>query len=179
MPDKSKIVPDKVLEAVNLKEENIRLWLKGAQKEWLLCTDVQVYIVKKGFMTGHTFGFGIFQMPYKNIAGANVNFHFLTGYFEISSGGMQNTQKNYWSSDKNSDPLKAPNCISISGKDMAEKFRNACDFILNRVHSTGNMNATIEDDIPMKIKKLAELRRQGILTESEFVKKKAELLAKM
>lgn len=36
-----------------------------------------------------------------------------------------------------------------------------------------------EDDIPTLIAKLDELRKQGIISEQEFQKKKAELLAKM
>ena len=37
----------------------------------------------------------------------------------------------------------------------------------------------VETDIPSQIKKLAELKDQGILTEDEFTSKKSELLAKM
>lgn len=38
---------------------------------------------------------------------------------------------------------------------------------------------TVSDDIPTQIKKLADLRDAGILTETEFQTKKADLLAKM
>ncbi|MEY8001617.1 SHOCT domain-containing protein [Clostridium sp. Mt-5] len=174
-------IPENVLEAANLKNEDIELWVKGAEKEWLICTDNQVYIVKKGFMTGHTFGFGVFQMPYKNITGANVNYHLATGYFEISAGGMQNTQKDYWSHDKNSDPHQAQNCISVAGKEMANKFREASSYILNKAHEFNSNNSPTNNivDIPEQIKKLADLKTQGILTEEEFNKKKSELLAKM
>ena len=40
-------------------------------------------------------------------------------------------------------------------------------------------NAQTSDSIPDQIKKLADLKDQGILTEEEFNKKKTELLAKM
>ena len=40
-------------------------------------------------------------------------------------------------------------------------------------------NANVEDDIPGKIKKLSELKDQGILTQEEFDTKKADLLSKM
>ena len=39
--------------------------------------------------------------------------------------------------------------------------------------------AAAQDDIPTQIKKLAELKEQGILSEEEFETKKKELLAKM
>lgn len=44
---------------------------------------------------------------------------------------------------------------------------------------TESTNTQPVDDIPTQIKKLADLRDQGILTEDEFNKKKTELLAKM
>jgi hypothetical protein len=37
----------------------------------------------------------------------------------------------------------------------------------------------VNDDIPDQIEKLSELNQQGIITDEEFSKKKAELLAKM
>jgi hypothetical protein len=79
-------------------------------------------------MTGQIFGTDIFQCPYANVAGAQVNFHLLTGYFELSAGGMQNTRKSFWNSDKNVSAAKAPNCVAISGKDRADKFRQVCAF---------------------------------------------------
>lgn len=177
-------LPKDILESINLgNNEKIELWLKGAFKEWLICTNNQVFIIKKGFMTGHTFGNGVFQMPYKNITGATVNYHLLSGYFEINAGGMQNTVKDYWSNDKNSDPSKAPNCVSINDKKTSTKFKEAAAFIMNKVqnlnNSQTNVASNINIDIPTQIKKLAELKNQGILTEDEFNKKKTELLSKM
>ena len=43
----------------------------------------------------------------------------------------------------------------------------------------GKEVSKIKEDVPEQIKKLAELKSQGILTEEEFQKKKAELLAKL
>jgi len=42
-----------------------------------------------------------------------------------------------------------------------------------------NQNSALEDDIFLKIEKLAELKQKGILTEEEFSSKKAELLARL
>lgn len=180
-------LPEKVLKSINLMTgEKVLLWLKGTFKEWLVCTDKQVFIVKKGFMTGHTFGNGVFQMPYKNIAGATVNFHLMSGYFELSAGGMQNTSKSYWSNKKGENPQQAPNCISITSKKLAEQFKGACGFIMDKIQDQSQagqvqnnpVNVTAES-IPDQIKKLAELKDAGILTEEEFSTKKSELLAKM
>ena len=53
-------------------------------------------IVKSGFMTGQMFGSSVFQLPYGGIASAEVKYRILSGYFEVSAGGMQNTAKSYW-----------------------------------------------------------------------------------
>lgn len=180
-------LPEKVLKSINLIQgEEILLWLKGTFKEWLVCTNKQVFIVKKGFMTGHTFGNGVFQMPYKNIAGATVNYHLLSGYFELSAGGMQNTSKSYWSTKKGESPQEAPNCISLNDKKLAAKFKEACGFIMDKIQEqsqTGqvqnNSASATAASIPDQIKKLAELKDAGILTEDEFTQKKTQLLSKM
>lgn len=46
-------------------DEKVVLALKGSNKEYLICTDKHVLIIKKGFMTGHTFGVGKFKIAYK------------------------------------------------------------------------------------------------------------------
>ncbi|SMC17083.1 Short C-terminal domain-containing protein [Clostridium acidisoli DSM 12555] len=181
---KQKELPKNIMESINLSnDEKVLLWLKGTNKEWLICSDKQVFIIKKGFMTGHTFGSGVFQMPYKNIAGATVNYHLLSGYFELSAGGMQNTAKSYWSNDKGSDPKQAPNCISITSKSLANEFREACTFINNKIgeSSTSQTSQTphYSNNIPEQIRKLAELKQSGILTDDEFETKKKELLDKI
>ena len=45
--------------------------------------------------------------------------------------------------------------------------------------ANSSIDPTKMDDIPTQIKKLAELKEQGILTDEEFNKKKTELLNKM
>ena len=110
--------------------ERVLIKLRGAFKEALVCTDTRVLIMKGGWMTGQIFGTDTFQMPYSMVAGAEVNFHLLTGYFELSTGGMQNTPKSFWQGGTKPAAAKAPNCVSISGTDMAQRFRQACAFIM-------------------------------------------------
>lgn len=73
--------------------EAVLLKIKGAFKEGLVCTDRRVIILKSGFMTGQTFGNNVYQEPYSNIAGVQVTFHLMSGYFELNAGGMQNSRK--------------------------------------------------------------------------------------
>jgi Bacterial PH domain len=106
-------------------DETIEVQLKGAFKEGLVCTDHRLIIIKGGFMTGQTFGTNVFQVPYANITGVDVKKHMTSGYFEISTGGMQGTEKSYWSNKKGYNAKQAPNTVSIVGKSDAERFRKA------------------------------------------------------
>lgn len=72
------------------------------------------------------------------------------------------------------------------GIDLFQQIANPIKFktaILNAKEELGFGEGEIrtrqEDDIPSLIEKLDDLRKQGILSEEEFRKKKAELLAKM
>lgn len=61
-----------------------------------------------------------------------------------------------------------------------EGFINYVNTKIGTGTQTSNTMATSSnDDIPTMIKKLAELKDQGILTEQEFLQKKRELLSKM
>lgn len=163
--------------------EAVLLKIKGAFKEGLVCTDRRVIILKSGFMTGQTFGNNVYQEPYSNIAGVQVTFHLMSGYFELNAGGMQNSRKNYWSTDRRSDPSKAPNCVSLNNKKQAEKFRDACTFILTKVDQSRRGTAVSRESqpigIPEQISQLAALRDQGILSPEEFETKKRDLLSRM
>ena len=92
-------IPDKLertLRQTLAPGERVLIKLRGAFQESLVCTDTRVLILKSGWMTGQILGTDTFQCHYANIAGAEVNFHLLTGYFELSTGGMQGTPKSFW-----------------------------------------------------------------------------------
>lgn len=160
--------------------ETVTIKLKGAFKEALICTDRRVLIAKSGFMTGQMFGGDLFQLPYAAIASAEVKFRLISGYFEVSAGGMQNTAKSYWSTDRNSDPAKSPNCVSLNSRAMANTFRQACTFIMEKVSASRTMPATpaqsVETDIAGAIERLWKLHADGALTRDEFEAGKLKLL---
>jgi hypothetical protein len=112
--------------------ERVFVKLRGAFKEALICTDSRVIILKGGWMTGQMFGTDTFQCPYANIAGVEVKFHLLTGYYEVNAGGMQSSAKSFWNTDRRVNAAKALNCVSLSGRQQANRFRQACAFIMAR-----------------------------------------------
>jgi hypothetical protein len=170
----------KAAESQLLEDDTVSVQLKGAFQEALICTESRVLIVKRGFMTGHIFGRDVFQLPYVNIAGAQVNRHLLTGYFEVSAGGMQNTPKSYWQTGK-SGPEHAPNCISLN-RPLFRKFEAAANFIMERVQIASGLGQPARGGTASPIElleKLAALHKNGVLTDAEFAQKKTEILANM
>lgn len=157
------------------RNERVFVKLRGAYKEALVCTDSRVIILKAGWMTGQIFGTDMFQCPYQNVAGAQVSFHLVTGYFELSAGGMQNAPKNFWKTDKSASPAKAPNCVSIAGRDRADLFGQACAFIMQR-SSTGGNGLQPSDDSLDTLERLAKLRDTGVISSSDFEQKKTQIL---
>jgi hypothetical protein len=132
---------ERALSTALAPSEQVFVKLRGTFKEALVCTSTRVIILKAGWMTGQIFGTDLFQCPYSNVAGAQVNFHLVTGYFEVSTGGMQNAPKSFGDFDKNVNAAKAPNCVSISGRERAAKFRGAYAFIMQR--ASGGMRAGV------------------------------------
>lgn len=106
---------------------NIIASIQGRFSEWLICTDRKAYIIKSGFATGSTGRIKSFQIDYKNITNAFVDFHISTGYFEIIVAGAVRTKKTYWGSQE-ANPQRAPNSIGINKSDV-EKFEAACTYI--------------------------------------------------
>ena len=178
----------KALDQTLGKAEQVHISLKGAYKEALVCTDTRVLIVKSGFMTGQMFGSDVFQLPYSRVAGVEVKYRILSGYFELSAGGMQNLPKNYWSQKQGVDPKQAANCVSLNDRTQASRFREACNFIMQRIsqQDTG-LKATppalsrsdTPESILSTIKTLGDLRDQGHLSNDEFEAKKKALLARL
>jgi hypothetical protein len=174
-------LPERLERALNetlMPNERVFMKLKGTYKEALICTSSRVIILKGGLMTGQVFGTDTFQAPYANIAGVQVKLHLFTGYFELSAGGMQNTEKSFWSRDDKFDPAKAPNCISLT-RDRAKKFRAACAFIMER-QANGSVPSLTRgsNDAIGSLERLASLRQSGVLSETEFRAMKAQILAK-
>ncbi|WP_191985901.1 SHOCT domain-containing protein [Levilactobacillus lindianensis] len=152
--------------------------LRGTNKEYLIATNDQVAIIKTGFMTGHTLGSGVFRMPYSNITNAQVDYHMLSGYFEIAAGGVQNTAKNYWSTGSDS-PQESPNTITLTGDALRQHFLQAADLINNYValsHQPQAAVASPTQDPVDEIRKFKGLLDDGIITQEEFDTKKKQLL---
>ncbi|TPI63953.1 SHOCT domain-containing protein [Mesorhizobium sp. B3-1-7] len=176
--DLAPVITGKLKEVLRA-DEGVLVSLPGAFKEGLICTMSRCLIIKAGFMTGNTFGSNVFQLPYAAITSAEVKFGLMSGYFEISAGGMQNTAKSYWDNSKGSGNAKAaPNSISLVDRKMAAKFRSASDFILSRAAQARSSPSMAAGSVADEIQKLVALVDKGYLTREEFDQQKRTLLAR-
>ncbi|KRN13425.1 hypothetical protein IV37_GL000142 [Fructilactobacillus fructivorans] len=177
--DRKKI--EKVASDFGLKDfDNLKIALKGTNKEYLFCDESKLYILKKGFMTGHMFGNQTYRMPYANISSVSVDYHMLSGYFEVSAGGVQDSKKNYWATTGKDSPQESPNTITLTGKPLKETFEKAADMIndiVANIHNPQNDNSTNQSNSAVdEIKKYKQLADDGIITNEEFEEKKKQLL---
>jgi hypothetical protein len=164
--------------------ENVLVRLKGAHQEALICTDRRVMILKSGLGTGHLFGSNTFQLPYENVASAEVRFGIITGYLAITTAGVLSTAKSYWSQDKHSNPRYAPNCISIGSRSQAASFRAAAGFILERIERSRRGPAerppaqvASETDVAASLDRLWKLKTDGAIDQAEYEAAKARVLS--
>jgi hypothetical protein len=133
-------------------------WISNTWKQELTIKDDGVYgeILITGRRTQ-------MFLPYDRIAQVNVMRQMFTSDIEIvNKGGSGNI------------------LIKALNKDEAE---HASQLINKLIRETSlSANKTISEpsaDIPSQIKKLAELKESGIISETEFENKKMELLARM
>jgi hypothetical protein len=112
-----------------------------------------------------------------------------SGYFELSSGGIQNNPKSFWPSEGANSAAGAPNCVSLMGYKDKEKFQTACTYILEQ-QATRRSSQTNQPSIQLSarssraeilqtLEELGGLKSRGVITEEDFENKKRDLLAKL
>jgi hypothetical protein len=155
--------------------------IKGADStQCLVLTDQRALIIKVGWRSGQTLGGKVTSFDYANITSVEVRTSIMTGSFEIATGGVQGRERSYWTTNKSEDAWRAPNTIPIL-KSQQRVFQQVAAFIRERSRAPAETSAiplqTV--DIPDQLRKLAELRDQGIVSDAEFEVKKTELLQRM
>ena len=120
---------EKKLAALLEPGETVCIKLRGRFQEALVCTDRRLLVLKTGYMTGHVFGTNVFQVAYRNVTSAQVNTHLITGYLEVSAGGVQNVPASYWGQGNNN-AQRRDNCVSL-GRRHFQTFQRAAGFIVS------------------------------------------------
>lgn len=159
--------------------ETVRVIIHGAHGQAIIGTDTRAFVCKPGFMAGATFGTEVTSWSYQNVTGVQLHKGMLTGTVVIQAPGQSGTMTSYWG-QKADDPAKAPNAIPVAGgwadvQAGVARLRQLIDAAHAPASiSEGGASSSTADEL----RKLAELRSDGILSEEEFQAAKARLLAR-
>lgn len=155
--------------------ERARLCLRGERGHALVCLDDRILILKRGFHAGTTFGAMAATIFYRDVTGIQVRVHLLTGWIEISSPSFQGGDRKRTQHRRPGDPdaYKLPNCVPISRRHVAVyqlALTELRRFVAEAKHEHDH-GGVVE-----QLERLAELRRQGVVNEAEFLLAKSRIL---
>lgn len=182
IPAKSKKIYD-----ANSGSKAVDFVIVGSSSQCLVALPQSCIIVKPGFMAGATGGGRFTEFHYTDITGIEVNTGIVNAVVEVTTPAYQGKSKDFWSGGKDEDPFRVSNCLPGSkslfcqgeGAARIEQLR-----VLVRkakqVHATAAPAATAPVvDHAEKIRKLAQLRADGILTAAEFDEAKQKILGSL
>jgi len=162
----------------NLVEgESIQAIITGPSNQAIIGTDRRVFVYKKGFMAGATFGSEITSWDYRNLNGVQMHTGMMNGAVLLQAPGQSGASTKTWG-NSDSDPYKAPNAIPIVRPwDQANEGVARLRELIEMAHRPV---AAVAADAPVSVadelKKLAQLRSDGLLDDDEFRDLKAKLL---
>jgi hypothetical protein len=165
------------------QDEKVLFCLVGNYNQSLVALDERILVVKTGFMAGATFGGRVTSFHYKDITGIEVNTGLINGIIEISTPSYQGTkEKDWWSMDRDRDPMKVSNCIPIE-KAKLKEYQPYLEKLRQKIRDAKTTMTSIpklypsEKDIGSELEKLASLRSSGMLSDEEFEQAKKKLLS--
>lgn len=151
-------------------DERVDVCLPGSSGEGIVVTDKRVIILKAGKFTGAGFfGAKAKSFPYNQITSVDLRIATLGGHLQLTTAGSDEIK-----AKKITDIRESENAISFDRanrenmKAVAELIRSR----LGKTESTASSSGSVADEL----KKLAELKSQGILSDEEFESAKKRLL---
>jgi hypothetical protein len=159
--------------------ETVQVIITGASNQAIIGTECRAFVYKKGFMAGASFGSELTSFDYKNLMGVQLHKGMVNGTVILQGAGMSGQSTNTWLDTDNS-PYKSPNAIPIAGElNITEagvaKLRQLIADAQRPVAVVVTQPAVSVAD---ELKKLADLRVAGILSDDEFAVMKSALLLK-
>jgi hypothetical protein len=174
--DKLKSKVKSAIEENIAPEETIRVIIRGAHGQAMIGTDGRVFVCKPGFMAGATFGAEVTSWGYQNLLGVQAHKGLASGSVVLQGPGQTGQKTSYWKGGKD-DPVKAPNAIPVASdwkqvQSGVALLRQLIDDAHQAPAAAGAAPSSAADEL----RKLADLRSEGILSEEEFVAAKSRLL---
>jgi hypothetical protein len=133
-------------------------------------------------MAGASFGSELTSWAFRNLTRVQIHTGMMSGAVVLQGPGQTGSRTSYWKGD-DSDPHKAPNAIPLNRPfDHARKQVAQLSQLIDEVHRreaspAGPASSSAPDSVADELRKLADLRAEGVLTDDEFAALKAKLLA--
>jgi hypothetical protein len=143
-------------------------------------TKTRVFVVKPGYMAGASFGAEVTSWGYVNLLGVQIHKSLATGSVVLQAPGQSGQKTSYWGQGQD-DPAKAPNAIPVTAEwDLVKANVAKLQSLIDEAHAPRQSTAATDSggSTADELKKLAELRDSGVLSESEFADAKRRLLDK-
>ncbi len=144
--------------------------------DYLVLTDRRVILIKSGVGTWGTGAFGLKtkSVLFEHISSVDTSSGLMFGEIEIIASGMtEKASGGFFSGAKKDSVIQFDKKLFDQVEQLAAKIRDLA------MSSRSGQPQVVAVDIPDQIKKFADLRDAGILTEDEFHKKKSDLLEKL
>jgi hypothetical protein len=165
----------KAINAALEPDEQVVLAIGGESGSALVATERRVFIFKKGVTTGSMFGKQLNSWDYSNISGVEVKQGVTTHAVVVQVPGVAPVTKfGRFASGPNS-VWEAPNSI-MAAKTGVDQAIGALRRLIADHQRSSHVSEPHRSDPIDQIKRLGELRDQGLLTEEEFQSKKRQLL---
>jgi hypothetical protein len=154
-------------------DETVRLVIHGASNQAIIATDRRALVFKKGFMAGATLGSELTSWAYGNLVGVQIHTGMLSGAVVLQAPGQSGSRTSPWKGDETG-PDQAPNAIPLTRPfDQARAGVAELGRMIDGAHrSAPAASVSVADEL----RKLADLRSEGALTEDEFAALKTKLL---
>jgi Short C-terminal domain len=167
----------KALEENLTPGEMIVVVIRGAKGQAIVGSATRAFVLKPGFMAGASFGAEVTSWSYRNLVGVQLHKGMVSGSVVLQGPGQSGKRTSYWGSGDD-DPWKAPNAIPVAGdwnevKAGVAKLRSLIDVAHNPEHTAA---PPASPSVVDELKKLAELKDSGVLSDEEFAAAKRKLL---
>ena len=179
-----KLLHDKAQDSLSktlVTGESVLVIIRGPSAQAIVGTDRRAFIYKKGFMAGASFGSEMTNWMYKNLVGVQLHTGMMSGAVVLQGPGQSGNSTSYWKGG-NDDPYKAPNAIPVVRPyEVVEAGVARLRELIDLDHQKANAPAVQPvqaASVADEIRKLAEMRRDGLITDEEFTDLKTQLMSR-
>ncbi len=169
-------------------DERVSVVIRGSWYNSMIATERQVFIYKRGWMSGIFGGDRLSYWNYRHITGISIETGRATSWIALEVPGSQSTDKSWWTGNNSEgrDPAKSTNAIALSSTayDKARYGIIKIKRFIDMVHGIGttdsNRNTFNVASISYidELAKLGQLKEKEIITQEEFESLKKKILDK-